>query len=254
MAHLLCTRGLVASAVVVWFLGGGRGPVVAQSVAPDTSLTAAGHNQVVKAAQDHYEALARALDLRTRKRQGQPKPTEREILEALLKVEQVPSNAKTIVRAALQRLPSVDRASQRRSPSIERSLKEIDDLLASARTPRDVLQRVSERRRLAGRTDAPGLALALRLSEDMLRDGLSTIYSSRNRFYREMAKGGVGDAELDNGDAADVAKEDVKGAVAGGIGGFVAGGPAAAGPAAAVAAVGKSAAEVVGKVWDWIAD
>jgi hypothetical protein len=167
-------------------------------------------------------------------------------------VTQIPSSTKMIVRAALGKLAALDQARQKRSPSVDRSLKEIHELLASAKTPRDVLQKVTERSQTVSKADPAGLAEGLRISQEILRSGMSTIYSPKNQFYRDIAGKQAGEAELDNEDVEDVAGADVEGAVSGAVDGAITGGQVLEG--AVAEAIGSSAAEVAGKVWDWITD
>jgi hypothetical protein len=173
------------------------------------------------------------------------------VLNALLEVSSVGDGIKRSTSAILSQtrggMPSekdLPRAARSALAEIFKELDTTQSVDETAKLLRDL--KSDERYR-----KVEGLHEVLGIVGQIVDDGRSTIYSPDNPFYDGLgSEGGSGTTAKEKG-ASDVAKEDVKGGVTGGLGG------AAAGPKGAlVGAVGGallgSAAEALSQLWDSI--
>lgn len=220
-------------------------------------LSALDHTSIITSIMKKPFHIIRQLDRTISKR-----PSETEVLIAATKVASFDAYTKGRIEEVLGRSPELEKAQKKITKTTAHSLKEINAEIDKAQGISNLIETIQMLRNSDRYKQDEAIETGLEIALQLLEDGKETIYFSGSGFYEifnEREKPGV--IFKSAGDhASDIGKEDAKGAVEGAVVGAVVGGSTTAGPGAVPGAViggvglglGKSAAEVIGKVWDWI--
>jgi hypothetical protein len=216
------------------------------------------HTQVTKAILDNYPAVLSQPTLKKLAKMKQ-EPTDTEVFIAALKVKEIDRSSKNLIRQILSDLPKVKEGEKEIGEVDRNALAELKKRLDHADSITEMMEVLKDINREYGGVDRRNLRFGLKVANQMLEDGSSTIYSPDYKAYKDLPP------PRDEGQdrrvlAKSVAREDIEGAVAGAVGGALAGGLATGGPGALPGAgvgalgggAGKSAAALVGKLLDWL--
>jgi hypothetical protein len=211
-------------------------------------LDAGDHTRIIDAVMRNGVALIRVL-ARELKSKGRV-PGEK-VLRALLALPSLDGRTKQAVSTVLDNASDLDEAAS----SLTRSRGPISDLrrrIDASDSVEQLLDVLQESEFDDAYRKTTGLPEAIRLTRQILEDGLTSIYSTDHPFYDGLGGGGTTTVakEKEKG-ASDIGKEDVKGGITGALGGAV-GGPKGAAIGAVGGAALASAAEAIGQLWDSI--
>jgi hypothetical protein len=215
----------------------------------DDPLTPKDHTTIIRAIMDHPMEVIKYLGRKER----DPKPSEREVLEAALQVEGIDDFVKDRIRRVLEILGLLEEARSRDSGGLDRSLDELRGQIAGRSIEEKVRVLRDRRTRTRYRSQA-GVEEGMEYAAQILDDGATSIYSENHPFYRMLREGKRRAAREEKGiTAGDVADVDSIGATIGGAIGTVAAG-VGAGPGAVAAGAAASAGMAIEAVWDWLFD
>jgi hypothetical protein len=202
-----------------------------------TTLTARDHTLIMQIVMDRPLRIMRHLPSPKREQ----RPTGRQVLEAALKLDDLPRRERHSFELALATLGQLQSAGELPRPS-QSALAKINDRIDRSTDLADVISTLESLERSSEFRRIDGIEVGLRVAREIAEDGRASIYSP-NRFYEE-----YGDTQI----MRSIVKEDVKGAVGGAVGTAVLGGAVVAGAVAGAAA--GSVAEVAGAIWDMFTD
>lgn len=206
-------------------------------------LSARDHTAIVDAVMTYPMQVLKYLDWKN------SEPSQVEILEAALKVQQIDDDVKRRISAAIDVLSMLESGSvtTRRSGLSSTALKK----QLSGRSIDEQIRRLTDGDSRLRKDE--GTAEVLDSVALMLEDGRDSIYSTDHPFYGIIAEG-ADDPEAVARDTVDNVKDAdaIGGALGGGAGLIVAG--VGAGPGAAAGAAGASVGAIVGSVIAWLTD
>jgi hypothetical protein len=214
------------------------------------------HTIIMKAIMEHPLQVIRYLPSKYKSKDGPPRPSGTEVLQAALQVNEIDNYVKARMRAVLDLLPQIEEAQAALPQSLKQSVDDLQQQLAN--------KTVEEQRRLlrdAGfrsryRRDG-GVAEGMEVAARILEDGQDSIYSPEHSFYNLLEEGqGLSRAAARDA-ISDIGTFDTIGATAGGAIGSAAGG-VGAGPGAVAGGAGASVGAAIGHaavaIWDAIFD
>jgi hypothetical protein len=213
------------------------------------SFTVRDHTLVVGAVMEHPMQVFRRLPSRYKRKNA--RSPGKEVLRALLRVEQVDERVKERARAMLAVLPKLERARARLPRSAHKAVEALRKRLDGKTIAQQSRLLRDPRLRRKHRDD--GLAVGMEVGVQMLKHGRTSIYSADHGFYELLQEGQGTPSSIARDALSDIGSADTVGATGGGgIGLFF--GPEVAAPLAIVVGVEASAAAVVVHVVDWIFD
>jgi hypothetical protein len=232
------------------------------------SWTAKDHTAIVRCTMDFPDPLLSAIGTSApalRRQALSPSAA----LQALIAVDGIDEAMKEQAREVLRLLPLIEADKQKIPPTVRAAMQQVlDEVLRQPTVPAMLM---TLRRLLASRQYAalPALATAIQVGIDVLEDGLPTIYSPDDLFYkraRSTAAPRLFEADVEIEASTGVAKADLEGVVEGAVGGALGGavtgafiGGVGAAPGAVTGAVAgglggaaaTSVTKVVSNLLDW---
>jgi hypothetical protein len=167
----------------------------------------------MKAIMEHPLQVLRHLPKKYKTRDG--RPPGKEVLQAVLQIDQVDNLVKERIRTVLDLSPKLEEAQAALPESVRQSVESLRQQLTNktVRDKRHLLRDSGQRSQ--HRED--GLADAMEAAARILEDGEDSIYSPDHSFYRLLQEG-RGAARVGAGDVADA---DAIGAAIGGVAGAI---------------------------------
>jgi hypothetical protein len=212
-------------------------------------LTPRDHTTIIRAIMDHPMEVIKYLDRKER----DPKPSDREVLEAALQVEGIDDFVKDLIRRILEILGPLERERSRGSGEVDRMLDELRGQIAG-RSIEEKVRVLRDRKTRARYRSQAGVEEGMEVAAQILEDGATSVYSEDHPFYRMLREGKRRAAREEKGTTAgDVADADGIGAAVGGVWGSLAAG-VGAGPGAVAAGAAASAGMAISAAIDWIFD
>jgi hypothetical protein len=213
---------------------------------PGGILRVEAHTAAVQFAMEHPLALIANLPKDGRRDR---RPSAAEALDAMVSMRSLPDDLRRALQEA-QRLTK-ELANQRLPRPASAAVAAMEKRLNAAENIEDVDRTLRELATSKEFSDVPGFQQGLAVAQSIVASGRDSIYSLDNPFF-EMGATGSGTIAKDAGGS--VIKEDVKGAVAGGVGAAILTGGGAAAAGAVAGGIASSVGEVAGQVWEAITD
>lgn len=181
---------------------------------------------------------------------GQQRPTGREIMEAMLDVDEIDQLAKTRLKLMIDGLGQLEPELAKPPRELRKANAMISDLLAG----KSISEQIHAFRDAALRPPEPApdwLREVLAWISHMLEDGASTIYNRDHSFHRTLAPDASGGTRREKDSVDNIKDGDALGAAAGGMAGSLI---PALGTATGAACVGggMSLGVALGELIDWL--
>jgi hypothetical protein len=183
---------------------------------------------------------------------GQTPPTGREVLEAMLELNEIDPITKARIGIVLDGLREIEPALAKPSREVKQAQKMISDLISD----RPIFEQVGALREAAMRPPEPSpdwLKVVLEWIAGMFEDGAGSIYNSDHPFHRLLASDDAGGPGTISRDSVDVVKDiDYFFGVAGGSAGSTVLPAVGTAAGAALGACAGSAGAAIGAFLAWL--